>query len=119
MRQDLAGAEQATQQAFLKSKDDYYKNTADLLIQTGRLPEAQQVLAMLKEQEYFQFIRRDPAAEPARTPDYNPFETEQLAAYTAGSGDLARLGQEYHALTQLDPFALSPEQEARKEGPGG
>ncbi len=32
---------------------------AGMLISAGRLPEAQQVLGLLKDEEYFEFIRRD------------------------------------------------------------
>jgi CHAT domain-containing protein/Tfp pilus assembly protein PilF len=45
------------QTRFLESKQDTYRELADLLIAEGRLPEAQRVLQMLKQQEYFDFIR--------------------------------------------------------------
>ncbi|MGH8615352.1 MAG: hypothetical protein ACREYF_25865 [Gammaproteobacteria bacterium] len=39
----------------------------------GRLPEAQQVQGMLKEQEYFDFIRRDAQADVRETrAEYTP-----------------------------------------------
>ncbi|HYY42524.1 MAG TPA: tetratricopeptide repeat protein, partial [Pyrinomonadaceae bacterium] len=41
-----------TQKTFLRAKADTYRTLADLLITQGRLPEAQQVLDMLKEEEY-------------------------------------------------------------------
>ncbi|NVZ11822.1 hypothetical protein HW932_21510, partial [Allochromatium humboldtianum] len=117
VRQHLADAEQTTQQAFLKSKEIYYKHLADLLIAEGRLPEAQQVLEMLKEQEYFEFVRRDAADDPRRTQaGYNAFEAEQLQVYEAGSRDLARLGAEYQALLALEETTpLSAAQQARLE----
>ena len=116
VRQNLARAKQATQQAFLKTKESYYKDLADLLIAEARLPEATRVLDMLKEQEFHDFIRRDAASDPRRTrAGYNPFEAEQLEIYEAGSGDLARIGAEYRKLTELDAFDLTPEQEARMQ----
>ena len=115
VRRNLQSTEQATQQAFLKSNESYYKGLADLLIAEGRLPEAQQVLDMLKEQEYFDFVRRDVAADLRHTQaTLNPFEAEQLARYEAGSRDLARLGAEYQALIQREEQApLTPEEQAR------
>jgi len=57
VRQNLLGLEKQTQTSFLKSKEDVYRELADLLISAGRLPEAQQVLDMLKEEEYINFLR--------------------------------------------------------------
>jgi CHAT domain-containing protein/tetratricopeptide (TPR) repeat protein len=50
--------EQDTQQTFLRSKADTYRTLADLLITEGHLPEAQQVLNMLKEEEYSELLLR-------------------------------------------------------------
>ena len=52
VRRNIAGLEKETQQSFLKTKEDYYRDLADLLIAQGRLPEAEQVLGLLKEQEF-------------------------------------------------------------------
>jgi CHAT domain-containing protein/Tfp pilus assembly protein PilF len=59
IRRNIRGFEKETQQAFLRSKEDTYRGLADLLIGEGRLTEAEQVLDLLKKQEYFDFIRRD------------------------------------------------------------
>ncbi len=115
VRQNLASAEQATQQAFLTAKEPYYRDLADQLIAAGRLPEANQVLSMLKEQEYFDFIRRDSTSNPKQTrADYNEFEQEQITAYEAAAQAVARAAAEYRELAELDPFELTPEQEARR-----
>lgn len=57
VRHNIQGLEKETQTSFLKSKEDIYRHLADLLITEGRLPEAQQVLDMLKEEEFINFIR--------------------------------------------------------------
>jgi CHAT domain-containing protein len=114
VRQDLGGVESSTQHAYVQSKESYYLDLADLLIAEGRLPEAQQVLDMLKEQEYHDFIRRDLEEDPRQTKAaMNAVEAEQLVAYEDGGRDLARLGAEYQALAQRDPFTLTPAEEAR------
>jgi CHAT domain-containing protein/Tfp pilus assembly protein PilF len=114
VRQANRGLEEGLQQGFVKSKESYYKGLADLLIGEGRIPEAQQVLAMLKEQEYFDFVRRDGAADVRQTKAaYNAFESEQLAAYEQGSRELARLGAEYQQLMAIKSSARTPEQEVR------
>jgi hypothetical protein len=59
MRADIRGLDPELQQSFLASKTSAYRTLADLLITAGRLPEAQQVLDLLKEAEFFDFVRRD------------------------------------------------------------
>jgi len=58
LRARLVGLEQESQRGFLTDKTGVYRDLADLLIQQGRLAEAQHVLGMLKEEEFFDFLRR-------------------------------------------------------------
>ncbi|MGA7928086.1 MAG: tetratricopeptide repeat protein [Candidatus Sulfotelmatobacter sp.] len=58
LRLNIGGLEKEDQQSFLKSKEDYYRELAELLISAGRLPEAQQVLDLLKAEEYSEFTQR-------------------------------------------------------------
>ena len=41
-----------------------YRSLADLLIEAGRIVEAQEVLSLLKQEEYFEFINRDAQDAP-------------------------------------------------------
>lgn len=90
-----AGLEADTQKTFLKSKEDAYRTLAELLIEAGRLPEAQLVLAMLKEQEYFEFVRRDPSssAVTARA-TLTPEEATLEAEYVKLADEITRLGRQ-------------------------
>ncbi|SES63515.1 CHAT domain-containing protein [Nitrosomonas marina] len=74
------------QKSFLEDKRVIYENLANLLIDQGRFPEAQQVLAMLKEEEYFDFIQRQETLEGNST----------KATYTRTESDYAT---RYHQLT--------------------
>jgi CHAT domain-containing protein len=56
-RADLGSLGQAVQKSFLAKRLHYYRDLADRLIALGRLAEAEQVLTMLKEEEYFDFVR--------------------------------------------------------------
>jgi CHAT domain-containing protein/Tfp pilus assembly protein PilF len=49
-------------QSFLRSKEDTYRTLASLLIAQDRLPEAESVLDLLKEEEFSQLIRRGESA---------------------------------------------------------
>ncbi|MDW8469031.1 MAG: tetratricopeptide repeat-containing protein [Burkholderiales bacterium] len=55
LRGRLTELERELQRSFLREKEQVYRGLAELLIEAGRLPEAQQVLAMLKEEEFFDF----------------------------------------------------------------
>ena len=57
VRANIQGLDRKLQASFLASKEDYYHDLADLLITQGRLPEAQQVLDLLKQQEYQDYVR--------------------------------------------------------------
>jgi CHAT domain-containing protein/Tfp pilus assembly protein PilF len=46
------------QKSFLNSNENVYRTLAELLVSAGRFGEAQQILDMLKEDEYFQYLRR-------------------------------------------------------------
>lgn len=79
-RARMVSLQDGLQQSFLTSKNFYYQHLASLLIDRGRLPEAGQVLDMLKEQEYFDFIRRDAESGVRST----------TAAYTSAEMSLSK-----------------------------
>ena len=108
LRKHLQPLDQTFQDSFLTDKEDVYRNLADLLIAQGRLPEAQQVLDMLKEDELFDFIRRDSANDPRTTrASLTPVEQSFSQRLNTVSAPLIALGTEYHALNKqrriLDP----------------
>jgi CHAT domain-containing protein/Tfp pilus assembly protein PilF len=90
---------------------DPYRELADILIRQGRLLEAEQVLGMLKEQEYFQFIRRDDkvARELLTRVDLSPTERAALERYDQIADEIVRLGDEYVRLEE-QRRKLRPEQ---------
>jgi len=57
VRSNIQGLDKALQSGFVTSKAAFYHDLADLLITKGRLPEAQQVLDLLKQQEYADYVR--------------------------------------------------------------
>ena len=59
LREGLVKTEKTLRASFIASQQENYEILAGWLIDAGRLPEAEQVLAMLKEEEYFNFIRRN------------------------------------------------------------
>jgi CHAT domain-containing protein len=117
IRSEIVTLESESQQSFVKSKEKVYRTLADLLIGQGRLPEAEQVIRMLKDEEYFEYIRRDSAGslqtkKAQLTPEEAALEkryreiAEQLAALGAERGTLmdkkSRTQDEEQRLAKLD-----------------
>ncbi len=114
MRGQLTTLERELQKSFLTDKSQVYRDLADRLIDAGRLPEAEQVLAMLKEEEYFDFVRRDAAADVrATTVGYTVSEQPWNARYQQIAAQLVKLGAEQRALKSKDPSALSTQDRVR------
>ncbi len=110
-RASLTGFDRETQKGFLKSNANIYRWLADLLIEQGRLPEAQQVLGMLKQEEFFDFVQRDrneatTATRASLTPDESAWEKR----YDQISEKITALGVERGQLAAKTP--RSPDEEA-------
>lgn len=115
IRRTNLGLEREAKQAFLKSIEGYYKNLADLLIDEGRLSEAQQVLAMLKEEELHQFLRRSSVPGTIeQQASYNNQEKPWAMRYQQIQTKLATIGAELRQLKQKKKYdSLSKEEETR------
>jgi len=99
VRRNIHGMAKEDQASFLKSKADYYRDLAGLLISAGRLPEAQQVLDMLKLEEFAEYTQhRDQSGSPAQPVGYS--DTEQAAKKKGDQigAEIAALGQEWGTL---------------------
>ena len=111
LRASISGLEEETRQSFLKSKERTYRYLADLLITQGRLPEAQQVLDLLKNEEYFEFIRRDDKDVSSLTAPVNLTRSEQALnrEYEENVGRVTAVGNEWAALRSKP--SRTPEEE--------
>lgn len=118
LRFNIRNIDRKLQLTYVKSIEDNYRLLADLLITQGRLPEAQQVLDLLKEQEYFEFVRRDATdssslnGRATLTPEEAILEkryreiSDRLTALAAERAELFnkvnRTSEEEKRLAQLD-----------------
>src|SRR5260370_42334622 len=66
-RARLTGLAPELQRSFVSTVEIAYRDLSDRLVGAGRLGEAQQVLAMLKEEELFDLLRRDAGHDPRLT----------------------------------------------------
>ena len=108
VRRNIAGLEKGTQESFLKSKENYYRDLADLLIAEGRLPEAQQVLGLLKQQEYSDYVRGE-AADMLSPLALTPAEKQAEEDYQTSTAQLVSLGEQWAELKKMP--SRTPEQE--------
>ncbi len=116
MRAASSGLERAQQQSFLEDKEDVYLRLADLLLAQDRPAEAQQVLDMLKEQEFYDYIQEDDAHDPRTTrAAFNRFEADWNAGYDGIAEPLPALGERIAALSRIDASARTAEEQAELE----
>jgi CHAT domain-containing protein/tetratricopeptide (TPR) repeat protein len=103
VRNDIRSFDKASQESYLKWREPVYRDLADLLIAQGRLPEAQQVLDLLKEEEYFQFIRRDQAeiSTLSGRADLTSDEADWAKRYREVADHLTALSVRYEELSRL------------------
>ena len=114
MRGNLRNLDRESQQAFVRAKEGIYRRLAELLIEAGRLIEAQQVVAMLKEEEYFDYVRRD-ASRDARTTQLGQSGAEaavQMRQLDVGN-QVAALGSEQAVLRGKAKSGLSATEQTR------
>ncbi|HEY0173822.1 MAG TPA: CHAT domain-containing protein [Pyrinomonadaceae bacterium] len=123
-RRQLQNLDRRAQSGYLEKNQKPYRRLADWLIEEGRLPEAEQVLEMLKEEEFFQFVRRDDKVASAllRRVEPNSVEEGYLKRYGEIADQLTRLGTEADALEaerkQYPPDQPFPKQARLQEVEG-
>ena len=100
IRGNIQGLDRGIQKGYLASHESTYRQLADLLISEGRLPEAEQVLNMLKEEEFFDYLRRDgnEASTFLTRAELTPTETEWDKRYREIADRVTALGVERGAL---------------------
>ncbi|HZG52168.1 MAG TPA: CHAT domain-containing protein [Pyrinomonadaceae bacterium] len=95
-RASLPAQDSMTQRSFIKSKEVAYRELADLLVTRGRLVEAQQVMGMLKEQEYQDYVRRsgEETGGAPKQATLTPAERSAENSQELFAGQLALRGRE-------------------------
>jgi CHAT domain-containing protein len=116
IRNNISGMDKDLQSGFAQSKSMTYRVLAELLIEAGRLGEAEEILDLLKEQELRDIVR-------SATPD-GAAKIESLnltAAQRKAQSDMADLEKKALAFEQLSveaaglqiKAARTPEEDAR------
>ena len=90
IRHDIQSLPQDTQEAYVETVADTYRQLADLLLENNRLFEAQQVLELLKVEEIREFTRATYTTDGL---EYDPVEQAVVDAH----GSLIALGAQLSA----------------------
>jgi|CXWL01.1.fsa_nt_gi CHAT domain-containing protein len=85
---------------YVNRLTDKYRVLADLLISLGRLAEADEVLQMLKEEEFSEFVRRDAAEieRLKRQARLTPKERQLVERYLTLADRASEIGEQYRGL---------------------
>jgi len=94
---DLGPEERAS---YLTTIEGTYRKLASLLIEQGRIAEAEQVLTMLKQEELIEYVRRDDgvATNMLQTLALTEDERAAVTRYDAIAGRITALGKEFNEL---------------------
>ncbi|MCP5108549.1 MAG: tetratricopeptide repeat protein [bacterium] len=100
LRQNIQDLNIKTKLKYLQSEEDTYRVTASQLISAGRLGEAQQVLEILKDDEYSAFVRKDRSVYATRySPiDYTEFERKWINRQNTLVEKISSISVPYHEL---------------------
>lgn len=105
LRVAITDMDKELRESFLKNKVGVYEKLADLLMEEGRLLEAQQTIMMLKEETYFDFIDRAAGSEVRETEShYNPTEAQWAETYQTLTRRIGHLYQQLKALDKKNPL---------------
>jgi CHAT domain-containing protein len=108
VRSYIKGLNKELQASFVASQGERYHNLADLLIAQGRLPEAQQVLDLLKQQEYSDYVRGE-SSNTLGSLTLTPAEQQAREDYQKSTSQLIQQGEQWSGLRKI--ASRTPEQE--------
>ena len=97
VRSNLKQFDKALQKSFLATKSEYYRDLADVLIMQGRLPEAQQVLDLMKEDEYSDYVRGE-TGKSLDSLSLTPAEQQALNDYEKSTAQIVSIGEQWLQL---------------------
>jgi len=104
IRRDMKGLDATSREAFVKGNKGTYEGLARLLIGQGRFAEAEQILAMVQQQEFLEFVRRDARGIQLAntTSDYVGEEKNVVAEQDSKLASVAALADEEFTLSGLE-----------------
>jgi len=111
VRGNMKGLDKGLQSTFVASKAAFYHDLADLLIDQGRLPEAQEIIDLMKQEQLNEFTR-DETKEATRPASLSAEEQKLEDAYEGATKDLIA---NYEAWSELDKRTGLSDAEKKKK----
>ncbi len=114
LRGSVSGFSQSLQKSYMVPRTEVYRHLAGLLIEQGRLAEARQILSMLKEEEFQDYVRGHVVSndDSATRITYTLIEENWDKRYQEVQGRLVALGKEAAVLRKKHRQGLT---DAEKE----
>ena len=107
MRVNMQGIGDGLEKSYLNSHSKTYRNLADILIVQGRIPEAQEVLALLKTEEYLDFVRRDGSEAMIGSAGYVAREMDSRQRFQDVQDRILITGQRFAELSAKEQLSSS------------
>ncbi len=100
LRKRIADVPPEARATYLSTIEGTYRKLASLLIEQGRIAEAEQVLTMLKEEELMEYVRRDDgvARSMLQTLSLTENERRAITRYDSIADQITALGKELEEL---------------------
>lgn len=116
VRAGLTDLDDGLQRGYLENKESVYRVLSGMLIRAGRIPEAQQVISMLRENEYAELVRGTTSAPRTTQLPLTGVERSAHVRFYAIRDDLARLGKESEELARKAKLGvITAAEEARRQ----
>jgi CHAT domain-containing protein/tetratricopeptide (TPR) repeat protein len=95
IRSNIKGLGHDLQHSFMTSQEQIYRNLADILIDQGHLLEAERILRLLKEQEYYDFMRGTDSVGSSDPVPIADVDKAAEAEYEARTSKAVSIGDEF------------------------
>lgn len=112
LRENIKYLDKGIRESFRGTVEGKYEMLAQWLTQQGRVTEAEEVLNLLKDREFYQYLHTR-AATTIATVDLSQVEKDWAGQFNRLGDELASIAAEEQALRKLGPHERSPEQVAR------
>lgn len=114
-RISMADLDESLRKSFMHDKAGVYRRLAALLTDAGRIPEAQRVLDLLKEEEYFEFVRGIDVGQTAEGISYSEAEQPWAGKFAELSEHIAKRGAEFAEIRRKAKSGEITEEDRQKE----
>ncbi len=115
IRSDLKTLTRTQQSMYARTVADTYRELSALLLQQGRVLEAQRVIDLLQLQELDDYLGTLRGNDDSQGVPQTVAEQELFEEYDSLAARAVKIGQELNALREIPPAERTPEQQRRMD----